>query len=236
MSDTPTVVLVHGAFAESSSWNDVLTRLETAGVPAVALPNPLRGVASDAAGVRAYLRSLPGPVVLVGHSYGGAVASTAATGLDGVRALVFVAAFAPDKGEDIGTLSGKFPGSTLGETLHPVPQEDGSTDYFIELDRFHGQFAADVDARTAALAARTQRPLSSVALAEGAGEPAWRGIPSWFVFGDADLNIPVAAHRFMAERAGARAVTEIPGAAHALAVSQPDAVTETILAAIAGTA
>ncbi|OMQ13985.1 alpha/beta hydrolase, partial [Modestobacter sp. VKM Ac-2676] len=154
-----TIVLVHGAFAESASWQGVITRLQAAGHPTIAAGNPLRSLAGDAASVRSVLASVEGPVVLVGHSYGGAVASGAVQGNPAVRALVFVAAFAPAEGESIAELSGRYPGSTLGETIQPVPLADGSTDLYIRQDLFHQQFAADLPAEQAAVAAVTQRPL-----------------------------------------------------------------------------
>ncbi|MEU4690354.1 alpha/beta hydrolase [Actinoplanes sp. NPDC023714] len=227
----PTIVLVHGAFAESGSWNGVIQQLIAEGYPVIAAPNPLRSVSGDAAGVSALVATIDGPVVLVGHSYGGAVISNAAAGHDNVKALVFVAAFAPEAGESIGFLSGKFPGSTLGETLREVPLADGSVDLFIRPERFHQQFIADVPAGVAALAAATQRPLNTAALNEGSGEPAWKELPSWFIYPELDFNIPLEAHRFMAERAGARTTVELPGASHAIPASEPAAVAETILRA-----
>lgn len=228
-----TIVLVHGAFAESSSWHSVIRRLHAAEYRAVAVGNPLRSLAGDAAVVSRVLATIDGPVVLVGHSYGGAVISTAANGHDHVKALVFVAGFAPERGESIGELSGKFPGSTLGETLHEVALADGSADLYIRPDRYHQQFIADVPAEQAALDAATQRPLNTTALNDGSGEPAWKTIPSWFVYPELDNNIPLEAHRFMAERAGARVGIELAGASHAIPASQPDAVADLILKAAA---
>ncbi|MFI0898371.1 alpha/beta fold hydrolase [Streptomyces sp. NPDC020983] len=227
----PTIVLVHGAFAESSSWNGVIGKLRSAGHPVIAAPNPLRSLSGDAAVLSAVLSGIDGPVVLVGHSYGGAVASNAAVGHDHVKALVFVAAFAPERGESIFDLSGKFPGSTLGDTLNQVPLADGTADLYIRQDAFHQQFTADVTAEHAALAAATQRPLNTTALNEPSGEPAWKTVPSWFIYPGLDHNIPVEAHRFMAERAGSRRSVELPGASHALPVSEPAAVADLILAA-----
>jgi pimeloyl-ACP methyl ester carboxylesterase len=233
MSTTrPTVVLVHGAFAESSSWNGVIERLQADGVPVVAAANPLRSLDGDAATVSALLRSIDGPVVAVGHSYGGAVVSNAAAGLDNIEALVFVAAFAPEAGETIGELSGKFPGSTLGETLNAVELADGTTDLFIKPELFRAQFAADVADERARLDAATQRPLNTDALNGRASEPAWKTLPSFFVFSSGDRNIPVAALRFMAERAEAVETVEIPDASHALPVSQPEQVAAIILRAV----
>lgn len=202
-----------------------------AGYPVVGAPNPLPSLSGDAATVSSILSGIDGSVVLVGHSYGGAVASNAAVGHDNVKALVFVAAFAPEQGESIFDLSGKFPGSTLGDTLHQVALADGTVDLYIEQDKFHQQFTADVTAEVAALAAATQRPLNTTALNEGSGEPAWKTVPSWFIYPGLDHNIPLEAHRFMAERAGSRGSVELPGASHAIPASEPAAVADVILAA-----
>jgi pimeloyl-ACP methyl ester carboxylesterase len=228
-----TVVLVHGAFAESASWNGVVERLGAAGHDVVAVANPLRSLAGDAAYVRDVITAIGGPVVLAGHSYGGMVITEAAAGLDAVTSLVYVCAFAPATGESAFELSGKFPGSSLGDALAAYPVSSGGNEFAIRPDAFHHQFAADVPAAQAAVLAATQRPVTQDALSTplAAGKPAWTTIPSWFVFSDQDLNIPVALHRFMAERAGARAVREIAGASHALSVSQPAAVAETVLEA-----
>jgi pimeloyl-ACP methyl ester carboxylesterase len=228
----PTVVLVHGAFAESASWNGVIRRLQEQGYTAVAAANPLRSLSGDAEFVARILDSIEGPVVLVGHSYGGSVISNAACENEKIKALVFVAAFAPEEGESIGELSGRFPGSTLGETLETVLLADGSTDLYIRQEEYHQQFAADLPAEQSALDAITQRPLRDVALNEGSGPPAWKSIPSWFVFPELDKNIPLEAHRFMTERAEAREVVEIEGASHALAASHPEEVTDVILSAL----
>lgn len=231
MNTLPTIVLVHGAFAESSSWNDVVQSLQNAGYTIIAAPNPLRSVSFDAAFVADILRSVEGPIILVGHSYGGAVISNAALGNNNVKALVFVAGFAPDKGESIGELSNQFPGSTLGDTLQPVKLSDGTTDFYIQQDKFHQQFAADVSSETAALMAATQRPLSDVALNEGSGEAAWKTIPSWFIIPELDKNIPLQAQQFMAERAKAREILNIQGASHAVGVSHPTEVASFIMKA-----
>ena len=173
------------------------------------------------------------PVVLVGHSYGGSIISGAALGNENVRAMVFVAAFAPEEGESIGELSGLYPGSTLGETLKSVPLPDGTTDLYIRREEYRGQFTADVPAGQAALMTATQRPLRDVALNEASGPPAWKDVPSWFVVAGLDKNIPPEAQRFMAGRAGAREVVEIEDASHAVGVSHPDEVADVILAATA---
>ncbi|MFD3454748.1 alpha/beta fold hydrolase [Streptomyces sp. NPDC058691] len=226
----PTVVLVHGAFADSSSWNDVIKKLQRDGYPVVAAANPLRGLASDAASVKSLLASIDGPVILVGHSYGGSVITNAAYGSDNVKALVYIAAFMPDKGESAIELSGKFPGSSLGDALRPVPftLPDGSqgVDLYIDQEKFHHQFAADVHPYTTHLMAATQRPVAAAALEEASGEPAWRTIPSWALVTGEDLNIPRAAQLFMAERAQSH-VVELHSS-HAPSVSHPGDVADII--------
>ncbi|MEW2429323.1 alpha/beta hydrolase [Micromonospora sp. NPDC047644] len=230
----PTLVLVHGAFAESASWNGVLERLG-AGYDSVAVANPLRGVAGDAAYVQDVVRGIGGPVVLVGHSYGGMVITQAAAGDTSVRALVYVNAFAPDTGESAMTLSAKFPGSTLADTLVQYPVSTGGNEVAIGQEQYHAQFCADASDDMAALMARTQRPITEQGLGDKlTGDPAWRSLPSWFVFGDADKNIPAEAHRFMAERANPRGQREVVGGSHAMAVARPSEVAETIIEAVRG--
>lgn len=224
----PTIVLVHGAFAESSSWDSVIVRLNKDGYRVIAAANPLRGVASDAANVAAVVRSVAGPVVLVGHSYGGPVITEAANGMANVKALVYVAGFAPERGESSFSLSAKFPGSTLPDALAPVPTADGGQDLYIQPAKFHAQFAADVSTAQAQLMAATQRPVAQAALQEASGEAAWKRLPSYMIYGSADRNIPPAVMEFMAQRAHARKAIAIPGASHAVMVSHPDQVSELI--------
>lgn len=225
----PTVVLVHGAFAESSSWNRVTAKLLAKGYPVIAVANPLRSVKTDAAYVAGVIDWVQGPVVLVGHSYGGSVISNAATGKGNVKALIYVAGFAPEPGESAATLSGKFPGSTLAPTLAPpVALADGGKDLYIQQDKFHDQFAADVPAAEAKLMGATQRPITEAALNEPAGAPAWKTIPSWFLYGSLDKNIPPAVHAFMAQRAGSKKTVEVKGASHVVMTSHPDALVKLI--------
>lgn len=220
----PTVVLVHGAFAGSSSWNNVTTRLLARGYPVIAVANPLRGVKSDATYLVDVLGSISGPVILVGHSYGGNVISNIPTANTNVRALVFVSGVAPDVGESAAMLAGKFPGSTLGPTIAPpVVLADGNKDLYIRQDKYHAQFAADVSAEDAKLMAATQRPITEAALNEAGGPPAWNTIPSWFLYGSADKNIPPAVHAYMAKRAGAKNTVEVMGASHVVMITHPDA-------------
>ncbi|MEV6285782.1 alpha/beta hydrolase [Kribbella sp. NPDC051770] len=234
MSEKPTVVLVHGAFAESASWNGVVSRLLEQGLKVVAAGNQLRSLAGDAAYVRDVIAGIGGPVLLVGHSYGGMVITEASARNDAVVGLVYVDAFTPDHGESALELSAKFPGSTLGEALAGYPVATGGNELYIRHDRFHQQFCADVPAAEAALMAATQRPVTEKALTDPlpTDSPGWRTTPSWFVISDQDLNIPVAAHRYFAERAGARVTREIAGGSHALSVSRPGPIAEVIVEAV----
>ena len=230
----PTIILVHGAFAESGSWNRVIDPLLRADHHVIAAANPLRGLAADAHAVSDLLRSVEGPVVLVGHSYGGAVISNVDADAAEITGLVYVCGFAPEAGESCLTLASRFPGSTLGDTVQPVPRRDGTTDLYIPAERFHAQFCADVPAAEAATMAAAQRPVTQEALAEPSGNhPLWTELPSWFLVGDQDRNIPPALQQFMARRAEAHHIIEVPGASHAIAVSQPDATADLILEAAA---
>jgi pimeloyl-ACP methyl ester carboxylesterase len=230
----PTIVLVHGAFAESASWDGVIDPLLEAGHPVIAAPNPLRSLAADAASVSDLIRTVEGPVVLVGHSYGGAVISNVPADAGEITGLVYVCGFAPEPDESAFTLSGKFPGSTLGDVLRPVPRSDGTTDLYIAEESFHQQFCADVPEQMATRMAATQRPVTQEALTDSSGErPLWRELPSWFLIGEKDRNIPAELQHFMAERAGSQRTVEIPGASHAIAVSQPQATADLILEAAA---
>jgi pimeloyl-ACP methyl ester carboxylesterase len=230
----PTIILVHGAFAESSSWDGVIDPLLESGHPVIAAANPLRGLATDAASVADVVRTVDGPVVLVAHSYGGAVISNVPADAGEIVGLVYVCGFAPEPGDTCFALAGRFPGSTLGDAVRPVPRTDGTTDLYITTERFHDQFCADVPAAQAARMAATQRPATQEALTEPSGErPLWREVPSRFLIGTEDRNIPAALQRFMAERAGARNTIEVPGASHAISVSQPKLTADLILEAAA---
>jgi pimeloyl-ACP methyl ester carboxylesterase len=233
----PTVVLVHGAFADSSSWNGVIPRLRREGYPVLAVANPLRDLHTDARFLRDVLDAVDGPYVLAGHSYGGSVMSEAADGHPRLTALVYVASFLLEPGESTGDLAGKFPGNELGPALRPVPvrDADGTTadDLVIAQDRFREVFAADVPADVAELMAVTQRPVLAGALAGTATRAAWRTAPSWTVVTLQDLAVPAEAQRFMAQRARSR-VVEVD-ASHAVTVSRPDVVADTILQAARAT-
>lgn len=226
---TPTIVLVHGAFADSSSWNEVLKHLHGNGLSTVAVANPLRGVQADAEYVSSIVRSIEGPVVLVGHSYGGQVISNTSESLDNVKSLVFVAAFAPDLGEAAADLAGKFPGGTLGEALAPpVTLAGGDVDLYIDQGKFHGQFAHDIPSESAILMAAGQRPITERALTEKSGQPAWKRLPSYFIYGDGDKNIPAQALAYMAERAGSKSTVVVKQASHVVMVSNPKPVADLI--------
>jgi pimeloyl-ACP methyl ester carboxylesterase len=227
----PTVVLVHGAFADSSGWSDEIRRLQRDGYPVLAPANPLRGIALDAAYLRSVLATISGPIVLVGHSYGGAVITNAASGIPNVKALVYVAAFAPDEGE---TLAEALEGSQDSQLtldaldLRPYPLPGGGTgaDAYIKLDRFHEIFAADLPARVTDVMAVAQRPLEAGVLGEETHDPAWKTLPSWFVLPTADRVIGTDAERAMAERAGST-IVEVR-ASHAVLISKPAKVTNVI--------
>jgi pimeloyl-ACP methyl ester carboxylesterase len=229
----PTIVLVHGAFAESASWDGVIDPLMSAGHPVVAAANPLRGLASDAAAVSDLVRSIDGPVVLAAHSYGGAVMSNVDADAGEIVGLVYANAFAPEPGENCFQLAAMFPGSMLGEeTARSVSRRDGTTDLSIAPDSFQDIFCQDVPAAQAALMAATQRPATQEALVEPSGElPLWKEVPSWFLIGEEDRIIPAALQHYMAKRAQARRTIEIPGASHAVTVAHPGATAHLILEA-----
>ncbi len=234
----PTVVLVHGAFADSSSWNGVIEDLERDGYPVIAAANPLRGLHSDAQYLAGVLDSVSGPVVLAGHSYGGSVMSEAAVGHPNVKALVYIASFILEPGETTSQLAAKFPGGQLGPALNtvhfPLPDGGSGNDLYIKQDEFHRVFAADVAPEITALMAATQRPITDAALNEPASAAAWKDIPSWNMVTTDDLAIPADSMRFMGERAKSHTV-EID-ASHAVTVSQPGAVADLIGEAARATA
>ncbi|PWR09810.1 alpha/beta hydrolase [Micromonospora acroterricola] len=226
----PTVVLVHGAFADSSSWKGVIAHLKRRGYPVMAIANPLRGVQEDAAYVRSVLDTVDGPVVMAAHSYGGSVMTEAADGAANVKALVYVASISPDVGESVLDLTMKYPGSQLGTSIKMVPCRlpDGSTgmEQYIEQDKFPAVFAADVAPDVAEVMAVTQRPPTESAQTGSVTKVAWKTIPSWTLVSTRDLGIPPDLQRFMAQRAGSTTI-EID-ASHAVAVSQPGPVADFI--------
>jgi pimeloyl-ACP methyl ester carboxylesterase len=230
----PTVVLVHGSFADASGWAGVIERLSRDGYPVLAPANPLRSLSGDAAYLASILETIQGPVVLVGHSYGGAVITNAAVGRDNVKALVYIAAFALDKGDTAFGILGAFPGSRLPLALQVRPYRDAGgqgLDGYISTDQFHDVFCADLPAATAAVMAVSQRPSTVASGMEPSGEPAWKTIPSWYMVAKQDRTIPPDAERFMARRAGSHTV-EIDSS-HVAMMSNPDPVTDLIRAAAA---
>jgi pimeloyl-ACP methyl ester carboxylesterase len=236
-STKPTIVLVHGALADSSSWDGVISKLQADGYTVIAAANPLRSLKSDSDYVSGIVKNIKGPVVLVGHSYGGSIITNAATGADNVKALVYVAAYAPEAGDSAFDLTGKFPGSILPDALAtPITLADGAHDLYVQQDKFRPVFAADVPEKQTKLMAATQRPVTDVALKDASGAPAWKSIPSWFVYGSADKVISPATHAFMAQRAGAKETIVVKGASHVVMVSHPSVAANLIEKAAAATA
>src|SRR5262245_7206404 len=229
----PTVVLVHGAFADASSWNGVIERLHVDGVQVTAPAVPLRGIGIDSAYVASTFRQIPGPVLAVGHSYGGAVISNAASEADNVVGLVFVCAFAPDEGALIGQVAPTSKDAILGPALGPQKYPDGgatATEFVVDPAKFHEAFAADLPAHQAAVMAATQRPIAEAGFSEASGPPAWKSLPSWAVIATGDKAAGTDLTRSMAERAGAT-ITELDGS-HVVMVSEPEAVADAILIAV----
>jgi len=227
----PTIVLVHGAFADASSWSALYAELAGDGLAIKAPPNPLRGVTvEDAAYTKGVIEQIGGPVLLVGHSYGGAVI-TAAGVAGNVAGLVYVAAFAPDEGEDLTTLQSKFPAPVAGPYITPAPLPDGGTEFTIDPRGFHQAFCADLPDAQAAFMAIAQRPISGVAFGEKAQAPAWRTRPSWAVLPTADGAIHPDVHRFSYDRMGAT-VTVVEGASHVVMLSRPAVVADVVRQAV----
>jgi pimeloyl-ACP methyl ester carboxylesterase len=232
----PTVVLVHGAFADASSWNGVIERLQAEGVRVTAPAVPLRGISNDSAYIASLIDQTPGPVMAVGHSYGGAVITNAATNADNVVGLVFVSGFAPDEGERLGEIEDGSKDSVLNAALMPLnyPTGEGqqtAVEFAVDPEKFHDAFAADLPSEQAAVMAATQRPVSKLAFSEPNGELAWKKLPSWAVVATGDKAAGADVVRSMAKRAGAK-ITELESS-HVIMVSQPQAVTDVILTAVA---
>ncbi|MDQ7906060.1 alpha/beta hydrolase [Phytohabitans sp. ZYX-F-186] len=222
----PTVVLVHGAFADASGWNGVAGRLVRDGYPVLAPANPLRGVATDSAYLASILATLSGPLVLAAHSYGGIVVTNAATGNPNVKALVYVAAFVPDQGETLLGLQTKYPGSRLDEAALDFRPYGEGVDGYIKKAVFRDVFAGDVPRATTDLMWAGQRPSDVRALQEPSGAPAWKTVPSWYLVARDDQVLPAAAQRFMARRAGAQ-VREA-GTSHVAMIARPDTTADLI--------
>jgi pimeloyl-ACP methyl ester carboxylesterase len=232
----PTIVLVHGAWADASGFAAEILGLRDRGFRAIGFANPLRGLADDARALADHLTTLPGPLVLVGHSYGGAVVSSAAVGNDQVKALVYFSGWMPDEGESIAQVFEERGGGGLAAAAirpEPFTARDGSEagqDLYLDGEQFHAAFAADLPRNTSDVMAATQRPWSGAGFYEPSGPPAWRTVPSWYLLCTEDQAIPPATQRFMAERASAR-IREV-AASHASMVSQPEAATQIILEAV----
>jgi pimeloyl-ACP methyl ester carboxylesterase len=234
----PTVVLVHGAFADASSWKGVIERLQAEGVQVTAPTNPLRGISIDSAYINSLLEQIPGPVLAVGHSYGGAVITNAATNAKNVVGLVYVAAFAPDEGETLGAIASSSKDSAVYPALIPLQYPTGegeqtAVEFAIDPEKFHEVFAADLPSEQTALMAATLRPLSELAFSEPNGEPAWKNLSSWAVVSSGDKVIGTDVVGSMADHAGAT-ITDVEGS-HAIMISKPQVVTDVILTALAET-
>lgn len=231
---SPTVVLVHGAFADSAGWNGVIERLRAAGVPVMAVSNPLRGLTLDSDYVASALRQVPGPVIAVGHSYGGAVITNAASHADNVVALVYVAAFAPDAGESLGAIEKGSKDSVLNSAImvrkYPTGANAAADELYIDPAKFHDAFAADLPPATTALMALTQRPIAAHAFDDVSGVPAWKKLPSWAVIATGDKAAGSDVVRWMAKRAKANSV-EVPGS-HVIMISRPREVADVIMKAV----
>ena len=235
-NSSPTVVLVHGAYADASSWNGVIERLQTRGLKVTAPANPLRGISIDSTYIASVLDQTAGPVLAVGHSYGGAVITNAATGAKNVVGLVYVAAFAPDEGENLGDVEAGSKDSVLSSALvplhYPTPNGgDPGVEFVIDPARIHDAFAADLPPEQTALMAATQRPAAELAFSEPSGPPAWKNLPTWAVVATGDKAAGADVIRSEAQRAGAK-ITEIEGS-HVIMISQPQVVTDVILEALA---
>jgi pimeloyl-ACP methyl ester carboxylesterase len=237
MSDeTPTVVLVHGAFADASSWNGVIERLQAKGVRVTAPPNPLRGISIDSAYIAGVFEQTSGRILAVGHSYGGAVISNAATNAQNVVGLVFVAAFAPEEGEALGEVEAGSKDSVLNSALVRLQYPIGggkAGEFAIDPAKLRDAFAADLPEQQTAVMAATQRPVAEAAFSEPSGPPAWKRLPSWTVLATGDKAAGTDVIRSQAERADAR-ITEVEGS-HVIMISQPQAVTDVILQALDAT-
>ncbi|MFJ5035853.1 alpha/beta fold hydrolase [Streptomyces sp. NPDC088560] len=231
-SQKPTVVLVHGAFADGSSWNGVVQRLQQDGYQVVAPPNTLRGIPQDSTYLNSLLKTVKGPTVLVGHSYAGEVISQAAAGIDNVKALVYINAIMPDKGESFASLSGKYPAAPLTKALQKVPFRNGDgttgTDVYIQPAKLHATFAQDLSQQQASVMASTQRPIALSAFTDKLTEAAWRDKPVYVLVGNQDRAINPSLERYEAKRAHARKTVEI-NSSHVSLISHPQAVTDLIL-------
>ncbi|MGW0995663.1 alpha/beta fold hydrolase [Streptomyces sp. NPDC002523] len=230
----PTIVLLHGAFADGSSWNAVVQRLQHDGYHVIAPPNTLRGIPQDSTYLNSLLKTIKGPIVLVGHSYAGEVISQAAAGLDNVKALVYINAIMPDKGESFASLSSKFAAAPLTTALKHAPFRNGDgttgTDVYIQPGKLHATFAQDLSQQQAAMLASTQRPIAQSAFTDKLTEAAWRDKPVYVLVGKQDRAINPSLERYEAKRAHARKTVEI-NSSHVSLISHPQAVTDLIVTA-----
>jgi len=235
MSTDPTVVLVHGAFADASGYASLIRILQSQGMTVRAPMNPLRGLASDADAITRYTTTIDGPIVLVGHSYGGAVISQAAPEVKNVTGLVFLSAFAPDEGESCASVQEPFPPSMLATTNvaspYDAPGAVGGPDLFIKIADFHETFCADLPEEVAGPMAVSQRPLSAAALTENASVAGWKTLPTWFLVSERDNAISPDCERFMAQRMNA--TTETVNGSHAAFIAHPDVAAGLIAKAVA---
>jgi pimeloyl-ACP methyl ester carboxylesterase len=235
MASGPTVVLVHGAFTDASGYAGVIRKLQSRGVEARAPMNPLRSLAFDADAIARYTTTIEGPIVLVGHSYGGAVISQAAPQVNDVIALVFLSAFALDQGESCASIQEPFPAPLLTSTSVPSPYDapgaPGGPDLFIKIPQFHRTFCADLPADVAAPMAVSQRPLSAAALTETATIAGWKNLPAWYLVSEHDNAIHPDCERYMARRMNANVETVSKGS-HAAFIARPDIAASLILKAI----
>jgi pimeloyl-ACP methyl ester carboxylesterase len=226
MSDTPTIVFVHGAFADASGFAGILGRLKATGLPMVAPPNPLRSLEGDGAAIHAVVSAIDGPVILVGHSYGGAVITQAAATLKNVTALVYLAAFGIDVGESCASVQGPFPPALLAKTYYPTsydaPGAPGGPDLYIKKEGFKETFCGDASDDVADVLFATQRPLAAFAYTQNATGAGWKSIPSWYLVSAHDNAIPPQAQQFMAERM--KATTETIDGSHTAFIAKPEAV------------
>jgi pimeloyl-ACP methyl ester carboxylesterase len=235
MTASPTVILVHGAFADASGYAGIIRILQSRGIEVRAPMNPLRGLASDAEAISRYTTAVEGPVLLVGHSYGGAVISQAAPNVHDLTGLVFLSAFAPDVGESCASVQEPFPPSLLATTNVPTPYDApgaaGGPDLFIKISEFHQTFCEDLPADIAAVMAVSQRPLSAAALTEPASIAGWKDVPTWYMVSEHDKAIPTECERFMAQRMNAS--TEAVAGSHAAFIAMPSVAADLILKALA---
>lgn len=230
LADKPTIVFVHGAFMDASAWDQVAKRIR-GHCPYIVAANPLLGIERDTEALVALLRTISGEIILVGHSYGGALITNAAVLVDRVKALVYVSAIAPDRGESLEDLANRFPGAGLADNLASLALGQGRSQLFLRPDQFHRIMAQDLSQEDAFMLAARQRPADPAVFSSRSQFPAWRTLSSWFIYGDGDRCLPVALHAYMARRAGAVDTVIVEGASHCLPISNPDAVAQVIEAA-----